>query len=84
MIAPVSPPREGYVVYQNTRRASAGRRLDRTLTQLREVGISADGYVVEADPVDATRDALAQLDPPVDEIVVSTHPRDAPAGCAAT
>jgi hypothetical protein len=74
VIAPVSPPREGYVVYQDTRRASAGRRLDKTLAQLREVGISADGYVVEADPVDATRDALAQLDPPVDEIVVSTHP----------
>ena len=34
VIAPVNAPREGYVVYDNTRRASAGRRLDRTLAQL--------------------------------------------------
>ena len=31
VIAPVNQPSEGYVVYQDTRRASAGRRLDRTL-----------------------------------------------------
>ena len=37
-------------------------------------GISADGFVVETDPVDAVRDALAQLEPPVNEIIVSTHP----------
>ena len=33
------------------------------------------GLVVETDPVDAIRDALAQLEPPPDEIVVSTHPQ---------
>jgi hypothetical protein len=38
------------------------------------VGIPADGFVVETDPVDAVRDALAQLEPPITEIVVSTHP----------
>ena len=32
--------------------------------------------VVEADPVSAVKDALAQLGPPVTEIVVSTHPRE--------
>jgi hypothetical protein len=32
--------------------------------------------VVETDPVAAVRDALAQLEPPVTEIVVSTHPRE--------
>jgi hypothetical protein len=31
VIAPVNAPSAGYVVYDNTRRASAGRRLDRTL-----------------------------------------------------
>ena len=76
VVSPVKTPREGYVVYADTRRAAAGRRLDKTLAQLREVGISADGFVVEADPVDAVRDALAQLEPPVDEIVVSTHPAE--------
>ena len=75
VLAPVNPPSAGYVVYQDTRRAAAGRRLDRTLACLREAGISAHGLVVETGPVDAVRDALAQLDPPPDRIVVSTHPR---------
>jgi hypothetical protein len=75
VVCPVNQPREGYVVYEDTRRAAAGRRLERTLEVLREEGISAHGLVVEADPVAAVRDALAQLDPSPDEIVVSTHPR---------
>ena len=75
VITPVNQPREGYVVYEDTRRAAAGRRLERTLEALREAGIHASGLVVEADPVAALRDALAQLEPRPDEIVVSTHPR---------
>jgi predicted deacetylase len=75
VITPVNQPREGYVVYEDTRRAAAGRRLERTLQALREAGIPASGHVVEADPVAALRDALAQLEPQPDEIVVSTHPR---------
>ncbi len=75
VICPVNQPREGYVVYEDTRRASAGRRLDRTLEALRSEGIKATGYVVDADPVAAVRDALVQLEPRPDEIVVSTHPR---------
>jgi hypothetical protein len=74
VVAPVNPPREGYVVYFDTRRTAARRRLDKTLDHLREVGIAADGFVVETDPVDAVRDGLAQLDPPITDIVVSTHP----------
>jgi len=74
VVAPVNAPREGYVVYFDTRRTAARRRLDKTLDQLREVGIAADGFVVETDPVDAVRDALAQLEPPITDIVVSTHP----------
>jgi hypothetical protein len=75
VIAPVSPPERGYVVYQDTRRAAAGRRLDRTLAMLREEGISAHGLVVDSDPVTAVGDALAQLEPPVDEIILATHPQ---------
>src|SRR5579875_2592843 len=74
VVSPVNEPRRGYVVYADTRRASAQRRLERALRHLREAGVSADGYVVEADPAAAVRDALAQLEPPVDEILVSTHP----------
>jgi hypothetical protein len=73
VIAPVNEPNQGYVVYEDTRRASAGRRLERTLTALREAGVPAQGFVVETGPVQAAKDALAQLEPPVDEIVVSTH-----------
>ena len=75
VISPVNQPGEGYVVYEDTRRASAGRRLERTLEMLHADGISASGHVVEADPVAAVKDALAQAEPRVDQIVVSTHPR---------
>jgi hypothetical protein len=73
VLAPVTQPRQGYVVYYDTRRAAARRRLDRTLDLLREAGVPANGVVVEADPVSALRDAIDQLEP--DEIIVSTHPQ---------
>jgi hypothetical protein len=75
VIAPVSQPQRGYVVYEDTRRAASGRRLDRTLSMLRQEGISAHGLVVDSDPVTAVGDALAQLEPPVDELIVATHPQ---------
>jgi hypothetical protein len=75
VICPVNQPERGYVVYEDTRRAAAGRRLDRTLSMLREEGIPAHGLVVESDPVTAVRDALAQLEPPVDALIVATHPQ---------
>ena len=75
VIAPVNQPERGYVVYEDTRRAAAGRRLDRTVGMLRDEGIAAHGLVVETDPVTAVRDALAQLEPPVDAIIVATHPQ---------
>ncbi len=74
VVCPVSQPRHGYVVYEDTRRAAARRRLDRTLDLLRTDGIAADGFVVDADPVDVVRDAFKQLVPPPDEVIVSTHP----------
>jgi hypothetical protein len=76
VIAPVNQPSEGYVVYRDTRRASAGRRLDRTLETLHRGKIRATGMVVETDPVAAVKDALAQLEPPVTEVIVSTHPKE--------
>jgi GABA permease len=73
VIAPVNEPNQGYVVYEDTRRASAGRRLEKTLKRLREAGVTAQGFVVETGPVQAAKDALAQLEPKVDRIIVSTH-----------
>ncbi|HKT45039.1 MAG TPA: hypothetical protein VJQ85_09570 [Gaiellaceae bacterium] len=73
VVAPVNQPRQGYVVYYDTRKAAARRRLDKTLDLLRSHGIPASGIVVETDPVSALRDAIHQLEP--DEVVVSTHPQ---------
>jgi GABA permease len=73
VIAPVNEPNQGYVVYEDTRRAAAGRRLDKTMKVLREAGLAAQGFVIDTGPVQAAKDALAQLEPKVDEIVVSTH-----------
>jgi hypothetical protein len=72
VVAPVTQPRQGYVVYRDSRRAAAGRRLDRTLEAFRDAGIPAHGLVVDDDPLTAVKDVLASED--VDEIVVSTHP----------
>ncbi len=74
VLAPVSAPQAGYVVYTDTRRAAAGRRLDRTLALLRDAGIPAHGLVLEADPAVAVRDAFGMLDPKPTDVIVSTHP----------
>jgi phosphopantetheine adenylyltransferase len=72
VVAPVNEPAAGYVVYEDSRRAAAGRRLDRTLTALREAGVPAHGSVFESDPLSAVKDILAQEH--YDELIVSTHP----------
>jgi methylmalonyl-CoA mutase cobalamin-binding subunit len=74
VLAPISDPRSGYVVYEDTRRASAGRRLEKCIKGLREAGVAVHGLVVDSEPVQAVRDALESIEPPVDEIIVSTHP----------
>ena len=48
----------GLVVYDETVREAAQNRLDTTLAQLREVGIEADGEVMDPDPYNATMDAF--------------------------
>jgi hypothetical protein len=74
VVAPITDPGSGYVVYADTRRAAARRRLDRTMALLRDAGILASGLVVEGDPASAVRDAVDQAEPPITEILVSTHP----------
>jgi GABA permease len=77
VVAPVNDPRAGYVVYENSRRASAGRRVDRLVAELRAAGIPTHGDVYEGGPIVAVQDILALE--PVDELIVSTHP-DAKSG----
>jgi hypothetical protein len=74
VLAPVTQPSAGYVVYEDTRRAAAGRRLDRTLAALREAGIPAHGLVVETEPDEAVRDSFGMLDPKPTDVILSTHP----------
>lgn len=73
VIAPVNEPNQGYVVYEDTRQAAARRRLDKTTDALRSAGFTVQGFVVDTGPIQAVKDAIAQLEPKVDEIVVSTH-----------
>jgi hypothetical protein len=72
VVAPLTQPREGYVVYRDSRRAAAERRLYRVLDVLRVAGIPAHGEVFEDEPVAAVKDLLEAED--IDEIVVCTHP----------
>ncbi len=74
VIAPVNEPSAGYVVYRNSRRATAGRRVDRMVAALREAGIPAHGDVFEGGPIAAVEDVLALED--IDELIVSTHPEE--------
>jgi len=70
--APVNEPSAGYVVYEDSRRATAGRRLDRAVAAIRELGIPAHGQVFDSGPLDAVKDMI-QMEP-IDELIVSTHP----------
>jgi hypothetical protein len=72
VVCPQNQPKAGYVVYDETVRSAAQNRLETTLAQLREVGIEADGEVMDPDPYNATMDAFNHYG--ADEIVISTHP----------
>jgi hypothetical protein len=72
VVCPQNDSRAGFVVYEESRRSSAERRLRRTLDSLNEAGIAARGAVVDPDPLHALRDALHEYGP--DEVIISTHP----------
>jgi hypothetical protein len=72
VIAPQNAPRAGFVVYDESRRSCAERRLRRALTMLEQAEIPAGGEVVDPDPLQSLRDALYQYRP--DEVIISTHP----------
>src|SRR5207237_546603 len=58
VICPQNEPRSGYVIYEDSVRKAAENRFATTLAQLREVGIEADGEVMDPDPYSATMDAI--------------------------
>jgi hypothetical protein len=72
VVSPQNEPRAGFVVYSDSRRSSAERRLRRTLDLLHEAGIAARGAVVDPDPLQAIKDAVWEYEP--DEVIISTHP----------
>jgi hypothetical protein len=73
VLCPISEPRGSYVVDPDAARAAASERLEGTLRALRDNGIEARGFVVDAGPFDAVRDHVAHEAP--DEVIVSTYPR---------
>ena len=72
VICPQNDPRGGWVIYDDAARGADENRLQTTLAQLREVGIDADGEVMDPDPYAATMDAIHAYSP--DEVIISTHP----------
>jgi hypothetical protein len=72
VVSPQHEPSAGFVVYEDSRRSAAERRLRRTLDLLHEAGIAARGAVVDPDPLQALKDAVYEYKP--DEVIISTHP----------
>jgi hypothetical protein len=72
VICPQNRPRKGYLVYDESVRSAAQIRLELTLERLREMGIEAQGEVMDPDPFLAVQDAVRLYGP--DEIILSTHP----------
>jgi hypothetical protein len=72
VICPQNQPKGGWVIYEDSGRGAAQNRLETTLAQLREIGIEADGEVMDPDPYAATMDAINAFG--ADEVIISTHP----------
>jgi hypothetical protein len=72
VVCPQNRPHRGYVIYDESVRSAARIRLELTLERLLELGIEADGEVMDPDPLLAVEDALREWD--ADEIIISTLP----------
>jgi hypothetical protein len=72
VISPQNAPKAGYVVYDDMTRDAAENRVKMAVAQLQEIGVEADGEVMDPDPYAATMDALGEET--YDEIIISTHP----------
>jgi hypothetical protein len=72
VVCPQNRPRKGYVIYDESVRSAAQIRLELTLERLRELGIPAEGEVMDPNPYLAVKDALRLYG--ADEIIISTLP----------
>jgi hypothetical protein len=72
VVCPQNQPKKGYVIYEESVRSAAENRLATTLAQLREVGIQAEGQIMDPDPFSATMDAIGAYG--ADQVIISTHP----------
>ena len=72
VVCPQNVPKFGMVIDDTAVRAAAENRLKLTLAQLREIGIEADGEIMDEDPYGATMDAIAEFG--ADIVIISTHP----------
>lgn len=72
VICPQNEPESGWVIYDDAARGAADNRLQTTLAQLRDVGIDADGEIMDPDPYAATMDAIHAFG--ADQVIISTHP----------
>jgi hypothetical protein len=73
IVVPMTPPRSGYVIYDDAVRDAAQVRLDLALSNLRGEDIVAGGEVGDEDPFTATLDAIHEYHP--DEVIISTLPQ---------
>jgi hypothetical protein len=74
VVAPQNQPKGGWVVYDESVQQAAENRLKTTIAQLKEIGIEADGEVMDPDPYAAIMDSIEHHGKP-DEIIISTHPQ---------
>jgi hypothetical protein len=72
VICPQNDPKGGWVIYDDAARGAAQNRLETTLAPLRDIGIEADGEIMDPDPYQATMDAIEAFG--ADDVIISTHP----------
>ena len=72
VVCPQNQPKGGWVIYEESARGAAQNRLDTTLASLREIGVEAEGEIMDPDPYTATMDAVNAFG--ADEIIISTYP----------
>ena len=68
----LNSPLKHWTSDEDEARAAAQQRLDRSLRELRRVGLSARGEIGDPDPLQAIEDALRTFG--ADVIIISTHP----------
>src|ERR1700743_3588386 len=72
LCVPQTPPRPGYVVYDDSVFDATQTRVDLAVGFVRSEGIDAVGEVGDPDPYAATMDAVREYNP--DAIIISTYP----------